>query len=213
MKRHPLLLAVLGMGLIAVCLGGGATIAALGNGPLALDVAWHDFWNLHRAPWLTSASLWLNVAGSRVYLGVVLPTLLAVILVMLERPAFAAAVLIGGLAGAPAVTLLKSVLLRPRPDDQQIPVTLTAYPSGHVSNLVLLLVIAGLLLARPWCWALIVAAIVAMSFSRTYLDVHWLTDTIGGVFLGAGIALVLWAAAVAVEKRMNGGDSASGRSG
>lgn len=191
-----------GVALIALCAIGGAVILALGNGPLPADVAWHDFWNQHRAPWLTNASLWLNDAGSQTYLRTMVPALLAFIFLGMQRPMLSVAVIIGGLAGAPSVALIKSVLLRPRPQDQQIDVTLSSYPSGHVSNLVVLLVIVALLIARPWFWAIVVAATAAMAFSRTYLDVHWLTDTTGGVFLGAGLALVLTGVALGIEKRM-----------
>ena len=32
-----------------------------------------------------------------------------------------------------------------------------------------------------------------MALSRTYLGAHWLSDTIGGLILGAGIAVIVWA--------------------
>jgi undecaprenyl-diphosphatase len=32
-----------------------------------------------------------------------------------------------------------------------------------------------------------------MAVSRTYLGAHWLSDTIGGILLGAGVAVIVWA--------------------
>jgi hypothetical protein len=34
---------------------------------------------------------------------------------------------------------------------------------------------------------------VLMMLSRTYLGAHWISDTIGGVLVGAGIAVIIWA--------------------
>ena len=35
--------------------------------------------------------------------------------------------------------------------------------------------------------------VVIVALARTYLGVHWVTDTIGGALLGAGVAVMLWA--------------------
>jgi undecaprenyl-diphosphatase len=31
-----------------------------------------------------------------------------------------------------------------------------------------------------------------MAVSRTYLGAHWISDTIGGLLLGAGVAVIVW---------------------
>jgi undecaprenyl-diphosphatase len=32
-----------------------------------------------------------------------------------------------------------------------------------------------------------------MAVSRTYLGAHWLSDTVGGLLIGAGVAVIVWA--------------------
>ena len=48
---------------------------------------------------------------------------------------------------------------------------------------------------RTRWWLLAALGIAGMAWSRTYLHVHWLSDVIGGVLLGTGIALTTFAAA------------------
>ena len=45
----------------------------------------------------------------------------------------------------------------------------------------------------PRVWVAIVGAawILAMALSRTFLSVHWASDTLGGALVGAGVVLVL----------------------
>ena len=95
---------------------------------------------------------------------------------------------------------LKAWVDRPRPPDPLVGTTLRSYPSGHaiagaVTAFALVIVFMP---ARPdRLRAIGVAATFAalMAISRTYLSAHWLTDVVGGAFLGIGVALV-WPASL-----------------
>lgn len=179
---------------LAACAAIGIGIRAAGNGPLAADVAWRSFSGTLRSPALDAASFVLNDAGSQLIVGVVLPVLIAVAFIAVRRGWSATAVLLGGVLSAPLVDALKSQLLRPRPEGGLVGVSRTAYPSGHVANLTTIVVIVALLLAIRWVWIAGAGLVLAMAFSRTYLDVHWLTDDLGGILLGAGLGFVIWGA-------------------
>ncbi len=74
---------------------------------------------------------------------------------------------------------------------------LNSFPSGHVVRAVIAYGLIAFVVRRlaPWALARAVAVpiamlvIVAVAFDRLYLDVHWESDVIGGLLLGA-IALV-----------------------
>jgi undecaprenyl-diphosphatase len=68
-----------------------------------------------------------------------------------------------------------------------------SFPSGHVANAATIAVALGVIVPRVWVWVLGAVYTVLMAISRTYLGAHWLSDTIGGLLVGAGVALVLWA--------------------
>ena len=177
---------------VLLSIAGGGVIALLGNGPLTVDVAWFTFSNRTLSQPILQVSRFLNEAGAQVVVGVVVPVVAATLFGLRGRGWAAVAVLLCGIASAPLVNAMKSVLERPRPDDQLIPVSLSAYPSGHVANLVAVLVVLALILGWRWFSVLAVVLSVAMALSRTYLNVHWITDTIGGLLLGSGLALVVW---------------------
>lgn len=98
------------------------------------------------------------------------------------------------------------------------------FPSGHVLSLVVLLGVAAYLVCtatarrRPRCLAIAACLlpVLVVAVSRLYLDVHWLTDVLGGFSAGTGyLALAI----VAVESiaarrsaRFPGPRSAPGRS-
>jgi membrane-associated phospholipid phosphatase len=74
---------------------------------------------------------------------------------------------------------------------------LNSFPSGHVVRAVVAYGLIAFVVRRlaPWPMAralaipIAVLLIIVVSFDRLYLDVHWESDVIGGLLLGA-IALV-----------------------
>ena len=75
----------------------------------------------------------------------------------------------------------------------------SSFPSGHAAYagattvaLVLLFTLPGRRL-RFWLLAALVTA--GMAWSRTQLQVHWLSDAISGALLGVGVALACFASA------------------
>src|SRR6266850_3115833 len=92
-------------------------------------------------------------------------------------------------------TLLKLVVPQaPPPEDRSRTIELLPYvhvpfahsfPSGHVARAAFLLHIAQ----RVPSWA-VVAGIVLMALTRVYLGEHWLSDVVGGLALGLGVANV-----------------------
>jgi undecaprenyl-diphosphatase len=56
-----------------------------------------------------------------------------------------------------------------------------------------MVVVLGILFPRVWVWCVGAAWAVLMAVSRTYLGAHWLSDTLGGLLLGAAIAVIVWA--------------------
>ncbi|HET7465043.1 MAG TPA: phosphatase PAP2 family protein [Candidatus Dormibacteraeota bacterium] len=72
-----------------------------------------------------------------------------------------------------------------------------SFPSGHMTRTVLIYGLLAFVIRRlaPWPWLrnlavpAAIVVIVVMAFDRLYLEVHWESDVLGGILLGA-IALV-----------------------
>jgi len=103
----------------------------------------------------------------------------------------------GVMAGAGALQFLaKWAVDRPRPNAAP-----WGYPSGHALIVVVFFgVIAYLIVTsrirRRWRWTgavLCVAMMLAVGWSRLYLDMHWLSDVGGGFAVGlAYLPLAIW---------------------
>jgi len=77
-----------------------------------------------------------------------------------------------------------------------------SYPSGHMVRAVLVYGLLAFVIRRlaPWPWARALALpaavviIVLLAFDRLYLAVHWESDVLGGILLGAlaMVAATVW---------------------
>ncbi|CAA9221806.1 MAG: Phosphoesterase, PA-phosphatase related [uncultured Blastococcus sp.] len=83
---------------------------------------------------------------------------------------------------------------RARPPGALLETTAASFPSGHAIATAVTAVGLVLVLAHPgpsrWRWevnAVLFTSIMALS--RVYLRAHWLSDTVAGALLGAGLAL------------------------
>jgi membrane-associated phospholipid phosphatase len=89
---------------------------------------------------------------------------------------------------------MKAAIDRPRPPGSLIETSAASFPSGHAIATAVTAVGLVLVLAPPgrtrWRWevnAVIFTSVMALS--RVYLRAHWLSDTVAGALLGAGLAL------------------------
>ena len=99
-----------------------------------------------------------------------------------------------------AVNVLKHVVDRARPPGAMLHAHSSSFPSGHAAYAGATAVALVFLFTRPgssrliW-WLLAGLATAGMAWSRTYLQLHWLTDVLSGAALGIGVALVSFAVA------------------
>ena len=89
------------------------------------------------------------------------------------------------------VTILKKLIKSPRPLTCLVQETSYSFPSGHTTFAV---VFCGLMVYlfsaaknRTQANILAVLTIFIVALSRLYLQVHWLTDIIGGLVIGSAI--------------------------
>ena len=168
--------------------------------PLAVDQRWSEAMQDIRTPLLTNIALVFNALGRG--LGSAL-TLAAVGILLLRRrrwlalAAFAVTETLTSLSS----TVLKILVGRPRPPDGLVDPVGSSFPSGHAAygaatciGLVLLFTNPGPR-RRIW-WALATLGMLGMAWSRTYLQVHWLSDVVGGTLLGIGISLIVFGSTI-----------------
>ncbi len=178
-------------GLLAVVLAGVLIRTVAGNRPIGLDQAWLDFLVGHRSDFLTTITLALNLIGGPIVMTIVL-TVVALVLFLVHRRRDAALFAISAVGATLCSQTLKYVIARPRSIDQTVQAGGSSFPSGHTTMAAVVAVILILLVRRWWIWLVAVVWVALMAFSRTYLLVHWLSDTLAGAALGASVVVIVW---------------------
>jgi membrane-associated phospholipid phosphatase len=156
-------------------------------------------WDVHFAAWLhahANGSLLrlfdvVTFFGSVPFLGLL--TVAGAVVLVRRRAAEEAALLCVVALGIEILNaLLKLAFHRPRPELTYVHLDTYSFPSGHAAGSTaiwgVLLFLLARRLARPAriaCGVAWVALVVAIGFSRLYLEAHYLSDVLAGISLGA----------------------------
>jgi len=188
-RRWPLISGGIAIALVLLL---GAIVGLRAN-PYGFDAEWLEELVEHRSPlWDVPAFVMSFLGGG--WFGVLLvPIGVAVALLVARKPWSALYFVLASALSAGVVQVLKSLFARARPQEILVAADFGSFPSGHVANAATISVALAIILQRRWVWFAGSAWTILMIFSRTYLGAHWLSDTIGGLLLGAAVAALVWA--------------------
>jgi membrane-associated phospholipid phosphatase len=168
-------------------------------GPLALDSRWSELMRDMQTPILKHLALVFNGLGQGFWRALTL-TAIGLGLLLARRwtalLAFAAAEALTPLL----VNLTKVLVDRARPPGHMLTTHGSSFPSGHAAYAGATAVALVLLFTHPGRqrllgYALAALLIAGMAWSRTYLQVHWLSDVLAGATLGVAVTLASFATA------------------
>ena len=188
-RRWPVIAASVA---VLVVVGLGVIIALRPKLPFEIDTEWMGEIAEHRSGFWLGPALFFNYAGGGIVGSVVVPVVIVLLLLAFRRPWGAAYFAIASVVSVILVQALKLTVGRARPSDILVHADTGSFPSGHTANAATMVVVLGILFPRVWVWCLGVAWAILMAISRTYLGAHWISDTIGGLLLGAGVAIIVW---------------------
>jgi membrane-associated phospholipid phosphatase len=167
--------------------------------PLALERSWSQAMYDLQTPLLTDLALVFNWLG-RGFGRLLTITVIGLLLLRAHRCLALAALLAVETLAPLLSSLLKAGVDRTRPPDGLVHPMGASFPSGHATYAGATCVALVLLFTTPaarrrWWWALAILGVAGMAWSRTYLQVHWLTDVMAGALLGSSISLLVFAIA------------------
>ena len=148
--------------------------------------------DLHGQPWLNHSMAWVTSFGAEIFLFGAFSALVVWSYRSRGRTWGRFSLLVMG--GALALdNIVKPLVARPRPDiDQLVNGRGASFPSGHVVATTALLFALAFYISsgtglrtRNRIWVVAIAGVTLMAASRVYLGVHWPTDVIAGVCIGA----------------------------
>lgn len=201
----PWLLVVVAVTAIAVFVA--LTIAVTGGSAVAFDSRAFEIAADVRAPWLDAAARIATNLGLIAIVGPGVVVGAAVVFKHHDR-ARAGAVVVGAALVWISVTVIKSVVDRPRPPHPLVHTSGQSYPSAHAANSVGWLAVAIALTVVIPTRAGRIAAItsgvllaVLIGLSRIYLRAHYASDVLGGEALAVAIYALATIGAVAWQSR------------
>jgi membrane-associated phospholipid phosphatase len=161
--------------------------------PFDVDAEWMEELVEHRHPFWQAMALAFDHLGGGILGVFVVPIVIIALLLILKRRWAALYFAVATVVSALLVQIIKNLVGRPRPEEILVAADFGSFPSGHTANAATMVVTLALILRRHWIWFAGAAYVVLMLLSRNYLGAHWLTDTLGGMVLGASVAVIAWA--------------------
>ncbi|VVB79979.1 Undecaprenyl-diphosphatase [uncultured archaeon] len=161
---------------------------------LSIDNSVSNFILSHQNNYLLNFSKIIGIIFDTIPM-IVLSLIISVFLFIKSKPKealyFASASIITGAL----IYVLKDLIARPRPVLQAVQETSFAFPSGHATisivffGLLTLFAFKHMKSKKQKILSLITSLVLILiaGLTRIYLNVHWLTDVIGGYLLGATI--------------------------
>ncbi|MDR6905911.1 undecaprenyl-diphosphatase [Agromyces sp. 3263] len=161
--------------------------------PFGFEVEYMSGLAANRADWLTTPALVFNAIGGGLLSTFAVPAVIIGGLLLFRRPWGAAYYLAATIASATVTRVIKVMVARPRPEEILVQPDFGSFPSGHSANAAVTAAALGLIFLRTWVWVTGAIYTLLMMLSRTYLGAHWISDTIGGLLVGVGVAVIIWA--------------------
>ena len=179
--------------LLLVVLLGAVIFYRQADKPFGFEVQWMGELVEARVPVFTALALAFNWIGGGIGGIVIVPLVIIAGLLLWRRPWAALYFVCATIASALVVLVMKSLVGRPRPTDILVTADVGSFPSGHSANAALIATTLGIIFWRTWVWVVGAAYTLLMMLSRTYLGAHWISDTVGGMLVGVGLAVIIWA--------------------
>jgi membrane-associated phospholipid phosphatase len=166
--------------------------------PMALDTRWSTWMGDSQTPALKHVAVIFNALGMG-YWRVVPLVAVGLLLVVARRWGALTAFALSAALTLFGSDLIKTWVDRPRPPRHIVPAKGGSFPSSHAAYAAMLAVTLILVCTEPsrrrLPWLVPVALVTAcMAWSRTYLQVHWLSDAAAGVLLAIGVTLSIFSA-------------------